>query len=66
MEDYTEEQRPLLESLIYLNQCKTIVEVGVAEAKTTDWLCRGAKHYNGHVYGYDVWDTHGLKISSGN
>jgi hypothetical protein len=61
MEEYTEEQRPLLESLIYLNQCKTIIEVGVAEAKTTDWLCRGAKHYNGHVYGYDVWDTHGLK-----
>ena len=40
MEEYTEEHRPLLESLIYLNQCKTIVEVGVAEAKTTDWLCK--------------------------
>ena len=58
--ELTEEQRPLLESLIYLNQCKTIVEIGVAEAKTTAFLCNGAKMYNGHVHGYDVWDTHGL------
>lgn len=56
-----EEQGPLLESLIYLNQCKTIVEVGVAEAKTTDYLCRGAVRWNGKVWGYDIWDTHGLQ-----
>jgi hypothetical protein len=37
-----------------------IVEVGVAEAKSTDWLCRGAKLRGGKVYGYDLWDTHGL------
>ena len=56
-----EEHSPFLEALIYLNQCKTIVEVGVAEAKTTDFLCRGAARVNGHVYGYDLWGTHGLK-----
>ena len=56
-----EEHSPFLEALIYLNQCKTIVEVGVAEAKTTDFLCRGAARVNGHVYGYDIWDTHGLQ-----
>jgi hypothetical protein len=56
-----EEHRPLLESLVYLNQAKVIVEVGVAEAKTTEWLCRGAKVWGGRVYGYDLWDTHGLK-----
>jgi hypothetical protein len=56
-----EEHSPFLEALIYLNQCKTIVEVGVAEAKTTDFLCRGAARVNGFVYGYDLWDTHGLK-----
>ena len=58
--EYVEEQGPLLESLVYLNQAKVIVEVGVAEAKTTDWLCRGAKLRGGFVYGYDLWDTHGL------
>ena len=58
--EYVEEQGPLLESLVYLNQAKVIVEVGVAEAKTTDWLCRGAKLRGGQVYGYDLWDTHGL------
>ena len=56
-----EEHRPLLESLVYLNQAKVMVEVGVAEAKTTEWLCRGAKVWGGRVYGYDLWDTHGLK-----
>jgi hypothetical protein len=55
-----EEQGPLLESLIYLNQSKVIVEVGVAEAKSTHFLCEGAKAVGGFVYGYDLWDTHGL------
>ena len=58
--EYVEEQGPLLESLVYLNQAKVVVEIGVAEAKTTDWLCRGAKMRGGFVYGYDLWDTHGL------
>ncbi len=58
--EYVEEQGPLLESLVYLNQAQTIVEVGVAEAKSTDWLCRGAKLRGGKVYGYDLWDTHGV------
>ena len=58
--EYVEEQGPLLESLVYLNQAKVVVEVGVAEAKSTDWLCRGAKLRGGRVYGYDLWDTHGL------
>jgi hypothetical protein len=59
--EYVEEQGPLLESLVYLNQAQVVVEVGVAEAKSTDWLCRGAKLRGGKVYGYDLWDTHGLK-----
>ena len=58
--EYVEEQGPLLESLVYLNQAKVVVEIGVAEAKSTDWLCRGAKLRSGFVYGYDLWDTHGL------
>ena len=58
--EFIEEHRPLLGSLVYLNQAKVVVEVGVAEAKTTEWLCRGAKVWGGNVYGYDLWDTHGL------
>ena len=58
--EFIEEHRPLLGSLVYLNQAKVIVEVGVAEAKTTEWLCRGARVWGGKVYGYDLWDTHGL------
>ena len=54
-----EEHSPFLEALIYLNQSKVVVEVGVAEAKTTDFLCRGAARVGGRVYGYDIWDTHG-------
>lgn len=56
-----EEHSPFLESLIYLNQCKVVVEIGVAEAKTTSYLCRGAARVGGFVYGYDIWDTHGLQ-----
>jgi hypothetical protein len=59
--EFIEEHRPLLGSLVYLNQAKVVVEVGVAEAKTTEWLCRGAAPRDGRVYGYDLWDTHGLK-----
>jgi predicted O-methyltransferase YrrM len=56
-----EEHRPLLQNLIYLTKAQVIVEVGVAEAKTTEWLCEGARLVDGKVYGYDIWDTHGLK-----
>lgn len=58
--ELTEEHRPFLESLIYLNKPQVIIEIGVAEAKTTDFLCRGAATVGGKVYGYDIWDTHGL------
>lgn len=58
---FIEEHRPLLQSLVYLNKPQTIVEIGVAEAKTTDFLCAGAKLVGGYVYGYDIWDTHGLQ-----
>ena len=55
------EQGPLLQSLIELNQSKVIVEVGVSSATTTNYLCRGAANTGGTVYGYDIWDVHGLQ-----
>ena len=59
--EFIEEHRPLLQSLAYLNQAKVIIEIGVAEAKTTEFLCKGAASWGGFVYGYDIWDTHGLQ-----
>ena len=55
------EQGPLLQSLIELNQCQNIVEVGVSSATTTNFLCQGAKKTGGFVWGYDIWDVHGLQ-----
>jgi hypothetical protein len=55
------EQGPLLQSLIELNQSQVIVEVGVSSATTTNYLCHGAAKTGGKVYGYDIWDVHGLQ-----
>lgn len=55
------EQGPLLQSLIELNQCKVIIEVGVSSATTTNYLCHGARKTGGFVWGYDIWDVHGLQ-----
>lgn len=54
------EQGELFESLIKLNNCKKIIEIGVAWASTTRYLCRGAKSTGGFVYGYDIWEEYGL------
>jgi len=53
-------QGELFKSLISLNEFKTIVEIGVATAATTKYLCQGALNTGGFVYGYDLWETHGL------
>ena len=50
----------LFESLIKLNNCKNIIEIGVATASLTRYLCRAAEYTGGFVYGYDNWETHGL------
>ena len=51
---------PLLRELVCLNQCKAIIEIGVAGADATAYLCEGAEQTGGTVYGYDLWDIHGL------
>ena len=54
-------QGELFKSIIVLNESKTIVEIGVATASTTKYLCEAASIIGGHVYGYDLWETHGLQ-----
>lgn len=49
-----------LGSLTNFNQCRVVVEVGVMQGDTTNFLCEAVKPYNGHVYGFDMWDIHGL------
>jgi len=60
-EKLSNEHGPLFESIISLNKYKTIVELGVARATTTNYLCNGAKKTGGFVYGFDVWTQHGQR-----
>jgi hypothetical protein len=60
LEPYSYEMGEMFKSLIRFNEAKVIVEVGVAQATTTRYFCEAAKETNGFVYGYDLWDTHGL------
>lgn len=62
---YSAEHGLFFESLIYLNKYKNIVEIGTANATTTNYLCNGAKKTGGHVTAFDIWDTHGLKNQFG-
>ena len=50
----------LIAQLAFLNKAKTIVEIGVNSGETTITLCEAAKATKGKVYGFDLWDTHGL------
>jgi hypothetical protein len=47
-------------SLVNFNKCKIVVELGVAGGDTTDFLCHAVKNVNGHIYGFDMWNVHGL------
>lgn len=49
----------ILQCLLKWMQPKVVVEIGVQFGDTTAHLCEGAKN-SGIVYGFDVWDTHGL------
>lgn len=53
-------EKLILSGLIWLARAKTIVEIGVCYGDTTTWLCETAKHTNGHVYGFDLWEPHGV------
>lgn len=57
---YYNDYSHLLESLILLNNYKNIIEIGVNAGDTTITLCQAAKKVEGHVYGFDMWDNHGL------
>lgn len=50
----------IIAEFVLLNNAKTVVEIGVNKGDTTLALCEAAKHSGGHVYGFDMWDVHGL------
>lgn len=52
---------PFFASIIKFTQSKTIVEVGVHKAESTVALVEAAEATGGHVYGFDLWDRHGLQ-----
>lgn len=45
-------------SILNMVEAKICVEIGVQTGKTTKLMCQAMK--NGHVYGFDNWDDHGL------
>jgi predicted O-methyltransferase YrrM len=49
----------ILQCMLKLCRPKTVVEIGVQFGETTRHLCEGAKG-TGMVYGFDLWDKHGL------
>lgn len=51
----------LFKSIIEFNECKNILEIGVARATTTKYLCAAAQNTGGFVHGYDIFGTHGLQ-----
>lgn len=55
------EQGPFFKEWIILNRYKSIAEIGVATGRTTIELCKAAKHTGGCVYGFDIWEQHGLQ-----
>jgi len=60
-EEKSLEHGNLFKSIIEYNHFKNIVEVGVALATTTHYLCEAAKITEGFVYGYDIFDIHGQR-----
>jgi hypothetical protein len=59
--DYSAEHGLLFKSVILLNKSKVCVEIGVAFGTTSKWICEGAEMVGGHLYGFDIWATHGIK-----
>lgn len=60
-EECSMEHGKVIEQLISFNKFKTCVEVGVAYGTTTAYICAGAANNNGKVYGFDLWEQHGLR-----
>jgi predicted O-methyltransferase YrrM len=60
MDESADRSSPFQREIIKYIGAKTIVEIGVAWGSTTKYLCEGAKETGGHVYGFDIWSTHGL------
>lgn len=61
MKAWSQEMGPMLQHFIAFNRYRTCVEIGVAFGTTTLFLCRGAEANGGRVYGFDLWDIHGVE-----
>ena len=53
-------EQELFATLLYFSEAKTCVEIGVATGNTTAELCKAIARNNGMVYGFDIWERHGL------
>jgi len=50
-----------LENVVNFIEAKTIVEVGVQVGDMAVHLCRASINNGGKYFGFDLWNTHGLK-----
>lgn len=60
LKKYSRSESIFMKQLIIFNRYKVCVEVGVFCGETTKHLCAAAKVNGGHVYGFDLWEIHGL------
>ncbi len=60
-EDCSKEHGALIEQVVKFNRFKVCVEVGVAYGTTTAYIAKGAQSNGGQVFGFDLWQQHGLK-----
>jgi len=60
MKEHARSESVFIKQLIIFNRYKVCVEIGVFRGGTTKYLCEAAKETSGHVYGFDLWGTHGL------
>lgn len=60
MSNKIRDELPFIEALIVFTKSKVCVEVGVAHGQSTIHICKAAKQVGGFVYGFDVWERHGL------
>lgn len=59
-EEFQREELIFIEALISFNQWKTCVEIGVSNGTGSVFIGRAAEKNDGHFYGFDGWDSHGL------
>lgn len=52
---------PLIKELVRYTRARNCVEIGVAYGTTSKYICEGIIPNGGYLYGFDIWEQHGLQ-----